>query len=192
MNIQHLLFLPEQAARDRLFLRDLFATIPKLKGDVFLAHETGAERVEVNRYVSKRISANLSEAMDPNLWFSGDQRNLVAGNTPDELFLDAEKLSNLAAGVHTVICSCTAIVKGTPQAVEPAAFLAAVKDALRPREITLFTNNPQSALNTEARLIETTEGIAPLRTAFPEEEKILQIAGALSPASINTPARLQQ
>lgn len=178
-----LLFIPDQAARDRLFMRSLVTRFKSIGGKSLLLHHTGGETPEVSFYVSKRISALLSEEMVTNTALAGYHRNLVRLEPEPALRLDL--LYQLWANVDVVVLSTTlATASGQPGVGSPHAILGLMRHALNPSQVLLFPQNPSSALAMEPRTVSTAEEADQLLGLFPEEAETLGLARMLRPARV--------
>ncbi len=122
-----LLYLQEALLDDRLFLRDFFAQAAKISGPAVLVHAapTGslagpAPDVKRIAFTGKRLSANLSEAMVPNVAVTGAQRGLVAADGS----VNADKLRALYEQVTWVVLS-PLVADGSPLGSTPVVVNAA-------------------------------------------------------------------
>lgn len=183
-----LLYLQAALLDDRLFLRDFFAQAAKLSGPALLVHEapTGAlagPTPDVKRiaFTGKRLSANLSEAMVPNVAVTGAQRGLVSA----EGHVSAAKLQALYEQVTWVVLS-PLVSDGTPlgRPLEPLGLLRALRGALPEARLVLFAANPLSPLGSTPVVVNAAADIEPLRALYGEETATLERAAAWAPVTI--------
>lgn len=186
-----LVYLPETAARDKLFMRDLFAHLPKLSGKSLLLHYPGAVDPAVVRMVTKRIAANLSEQMLVNLAMSGDQRNLLTLSSEDKLNVRRDFIEQHLNQVDSLILNSLALnARGETVLLPPAIVLPALRDQLPIARSWLFPENPNSPLGTKPRDLGPGEDIEELLAPYPEEEATLRLAQQLAPCHIGAPRDL--
>ncbi|MFN7707668.1 MAG: hypothetical protein ACK5QE_03280, partial [Sphingobacteriia bacterium] len=167
-----------------LFMRDFYSQAARLAGPFLVLHEAPAAGAEALHFASKRISAQLSEAMVPNMILAGSQRGFLQGQAPQ---VRAELPLHYWQTVQAIV-SYPHNEAGVHLA--PAPVLAALQDALAAQGILLFTENPRSALGAEQASVPDAASLARLLAAYGEEADVLRLASQLPQARICTPDQL--
>ncbi|MDX2248760.1 MAG: hypothetical protein SF052_18380 [Bacteroidia bacterium] len=186
-----LLYITEANLRDRLFIRDLVFSY-KLKDKAILIHDTFGGTVRDTRFVTKRISAMLSETMVYNNAFSADQRNLFSLKESGNMEIDAEKIHKLLETVQLLIIG-PVIKKGdSTELADPLQMVEVTRTYLDISDMIVFTSNPLSPLGAKNIRIETDADLEKMITVYEEESAALRLAHRLRPARITSPANYSQ
>jgi hypothetical protein len=183
MDALTLIYLPEQPARDKLFMRDFFKNYPQLPYKSLLLHDAGVSNPEVARYASKRLSANLSEYMVPNHMRSGDERNLITSNGSGFAVKEA-LFRKMYRMVHAIVMNPIIGSNGQAQMAQPAEMLQALRQQLPVEQVLLFPENPKSLLGNEPHYLADAAEYERLMGIYPEEANTLKLAHALAPSYI--------
>lgn len=181
-----LLYLSETNLRDRLFIKDLIFNF-KLKEKVLLLHDVFGDSIRDTRFVTKRISALLSENMVYNNAFSAEQRNLFAYEGEDQLIINTQLIAQLFQTVSLLILS-PVIKKGDQvELADPIQMIQAARHQLEANDLILFTDNPLSPLAKKGEYIEEKADQDRLMKIYDEEAAAIQLAYKLRPARIASP-----
>ena len=181
--IPRILFISEHAIRKRGFVQAFFVQAAKLTGKTLLLHETGVDDPAVNWYVSKKISSGLSEQMIPNnaLPVGQTQHLKLEG---ESAILDSARIERQLQNVYMLVINPVALQKGEETVLGTPTWLPAIRRAYPKARIQLFPDNPDSAIGMNKPTIDKPEDIQTLLEAFPEEQRILELAASIAPAQI--------
>ena len=111
----HLIYLSEANLRDQFFIREFTMNFPVNKR-LLLVNDHFGPKLEDTRFVTKRISALLSEKMVVNNAFSGDQRELVR-KTPAGLQFRKELAEKLLETIYLLMLNPIVAGAAGPEAV---------------------------------------------------------------------------
>lgn len=179
------LFLSEENLKDSFFIKDLVYNMPKNE-KVLVLHEHFPGTLSDTRFVTKRISALLSEAMVYNLAFSGDQRKVIS--LENEIFRINEDFIHQQMKVAQVMVLNPIAAEGENVARADALSVAkALVKTFEPEETFVFARNTKSLLASGRRRVEGQTDFEELMKLFEEEQTALLNALALSPATIASP-----
>jgi hypothetical protein len=188
-----LVYVPAGLLSDRLFTREVFGAYRRLEGKSVLVHAPRAGATpEQEAFLSKRISAQLSENLVPNLAFEGHRRTLLRRTPEGAVVVRTEVLTTLFQTVECVVLTLTAASDTTaPTLLDPADALPALVWQGQPRQTLFFPSFAQSALTAVSRpAIETELDYARLAQAFPEEEAQLRLGWLCHPVRFVNAATL--
>lgn len=176
-----LYYLSEDNLRSQAFIKDLIYHFRPAPGSILLHAPFGS--AEDTRFVSKRISAYLSEELVVNSILHGDQRRLIqAVEGRPEIRVDL-----LEAGfAQAALLILNALSEDGP--VDPIHLIQHMRTRLDITELVLFPSSPKSALGAGRPVIEVPEDHARLQAVYEEETSVLNHALALAPATIANPA----
>jgi hypothetical protein len=180
----NLLFIPQNAARERLFMNQLMLGLAKVPGKTLLVHHTSTLDPEMNYYVTKKLSAGLGEQMIVNMPLAGWMRNLLVLNANGVLNVNTEAMVNLWAQLNVLVMSTAVLGPAGPVVLTPLQVLPALRNLLPIEHMVLFPNNPSSALVAQPQRVESEEHTVELRNLFPEEDTTIELARLLRPAVI--------
>ena len=181
-----LLYLTETNLRDRLFIRDLVSNF-KLDEKAILIHDAFGGTVRDTRFVTKRISALMSESMIYNNAFSAEQRNLFSYNEAGDLVVNKSFLETLLPPIQLLIIGPVLKVNGEIQVAEALDLVAAARRDLPISETIVFTGNPLSPLGSKNATIANQEEADKLIGVYEEEKPAIEMAMKLYPARLASP-----
>lgn len=151
-----------------------------------MIHDTFGGTVKDTRFVTKRISALLSECMVYNNAFSADQRGLIkSGETG--LSVNTELITQLFPPIQLLILG--PVLKGPegPILADPLEMLAATRNAFDIEEVILFTDNPMSPLAGKKEIVTGEADQSRLLQVYEEEATAINLAHQFRPAMIASP-----
>ncbi|GAB4402286.1 MAG: hypothetical protein OHK0039_00050 [Bacteroidia bacterium] len=180
-----LIFFSESNLRDKFFIKD-FVSHYKLTGKSLLIHAPFGDSVSDNRFVTKRISALLSESMVYNNAFSADQRDLFL-LSDGHMQIHADQIHKLLQPIQLLILGPLVRVDGTPQLADPVQMLLVARETLAVEEVLLFPANSRSPLAVQRPLVDTGDDVDRLLAIYEEEAAAIRLAGRLRPARIVSP-----
>lgn len=180
-----LIYLTETNLRDRLFIKDLVHNFGFTE-KALLIHDSFGGTVKDTRFVTKRISALLSECMIYNNAFSADQRNLVS-RVEDRLQINTALIQQLLPPIQLLILG--PVIKGEtgPQLTDPLELLEAARNAFDIEEVIVFTANPMSPLAGKKEVVRDADDRQRLLNIYEEESDAINLAHRLHPALIASP-----
>lgn len=178
----YLLYLSEKNLRNKSFIIDLVHHF-KPPGKGILLHDRFGSIADT-RFVTKRISALLSEGMIVNQPLSGDQRNLLKQAEGGIKF--NQTLTQDLFKVMDLLVMNT-ILPGAATA-DPLEVIPSIRSAYPDIELILFPDNSKSALTAEAKRIYNTLDAENLFPVFEEEKETLERASTLAPVMIASPS----
>ena len=180
-----LIFLSHSNLRDRNFVTDLVHHF-KTQEKVLLLHDHYGN-VSDTRFVSKRLSALLSEAMVVNNVLSGDQRNIITVEN-EEISIRGDFLSGLLETVQLIILNPIAKSGDKIFLPNPEKVLRAIRETLSTEETIFFPDNTLSPMTQSKSTIESKEEYDRLIGVYEEEKPTLDRALAFAPAAIASPS----
>ena len=180
-----LIYLSEANLRDRLFIKDFVHNFA-LKEKAILFHEPFGPKVADSRFVTKRISALLSETGVYNNAFSADQRNLFQPTAEGVKFHTAEAV-RLLPHIQLLIIGPVGNSEIGPQLLDPMMMIRQARKELEISDVLVFTDNPLSPLAGKRVLIESEADVAQWSAVYEEESPALKRAFSLSPAYLCSP-----
>jgi len=180
-----ILYLSEENLKDRLFIKDLVHNF-KFDKEVLLLHAAFNHSISDTRFVTKRISAFLSEEMIYNNAFSADQRDFFYYQD-DKLYANIALMQQLFQTVQLLILSPIVKEEGTPQLIDPLDMIHVLRGMEEVEELFLFAANPLSPLVAKRPLIESRADVNHWMTLFEEESDTLERAYKLRPARVVSP-----
>ncbi|MEM6806891.1 MAG: hypothetical protein AAF696_36155 [Bacteroidota bacterium] len=180
-----LLYLSEANLKDRLLIRDLVFNY-KFEEKAILIHDQFGGKVSDTRFVNKRISALLSEAMVYNNAFSADQRIFISQEGA-KLIPNKERIEQILYPIQLLVVA--PIIKAADKAIltDALGLLKSVREAYEIEEVILFANNPLSPMVSQAKRISTEEDRDKLLKVYEEEAESLDLAYQLRPAILASP-----
>ena len=180
-----LIYLSEANLRDRLFIKDFVHNF-EIKDKALLVHEAFGPKVSDSRFVTKRISALLSECMVYNNAFSAHQRNLYT-HTSEGLVLNKDEVLRLLPPIQLLIIGPIGDLGSGPQLIDPMQMAQVARHTLEIADILTFTDNPLSPLAGKREFIASEEDVRRLSKVYEEETSSLQRAFSLKPAYLCSP-----
>ncbi|MEO0473938.1 MAG: hypothetical protein AAF206_30290 [Bacteroidota bacterium] len=186
-----ILYLSEANLRDRLFIRDL---VNGFKGDekYLVLHDTFGGTVSDTRFVTKRLSALMSESMVYNNAFSGDQRNFFSRNAEGLIDMNVDLIHKLMEVVQVLLIGPIITENGEAALGDPMELVQTARTLLEADELIVFTENPMSPLATKRELIDTAEDVDRLMKVYDEEKTSIELALSLRPARLVSPSNFAQ
>ena len=179
-----LLYLSADNLRNGPFIKDLVYNFKKVGKSIILHDHFG--KVADTRFVTKRISALMSEEMILNNAFSGDQRQIFT-TTAGALALRMDFIHKSLETVDLVLLNALGLADGELVSLDPLRVLDALRLALDIEEVYIFPKNARSPLVAQRRLFTSVDEIAPFRPVYEEEANALALAERLLPAVLAAP-----
>jgi hypothetical protein len=186
----NLLFLSQANLRDTFFMKSLAAGW-KLKGPTILLHDHFGSNPADTRFVTKRISAMLSENMIVNNAFSGEQRGILT-LSPEGLTLNEPILRKAFATVALFITNPLASEGEGIAAVSSTDVLRLLHRTFAPEQVFLFPANQKSPLASSRTSISSEADLHRLLVLYEEESEVLHHAFSVAPATIASPTNFSQ
>lgn len=180
-----LLYISEDNLKDRLFIRDLVFNY-KLKDKALLIHESFNGSVEDTRFVTKRISALLSEQMIYNNAFSGERRNFFSA-VGDVVEVNTSLILQLLETVQLLIISPVIKQGQEDKLMDPLRMAQAALYSLPIENSLVFTQNPLSPLAANRTQVEDEAQCDQLFRIYDEERAAIQRAYELRPSILVSP-----
>ena len=180
-----LLYLSEANLKDRMLIRDLVFNY-KFEEKAILIHDQFGGKVSDTRFVNKRISALLSEAMVYNNAFSAEQR-IFQTDEEGNLLPNKKRIEQILYPIQLLVVA--PIIKVGSEAVltDSLELLKSVREAYEIEEVILFPHNPLSPMVSQAKRIATEEDRDKLLKVYEEESEALELAFQLRPAILASP-----
>jgi hypothetical protein len=181
-----LLFLPGPVLTDRLFMRDFFARVKGLQAKFLLLYAPPEADERQTRFAGKRLSANLSEGMVPNVEYGGDQRGLIT-RTDNGVRLRTDLLLPQWEHLQAVVLN-TLILEADDSVgfADVGQVIAAARHQLPVSRVVLFPSYSRSPLGQKVVKVTTLEELTQLKQAYEEEQALLEIARLILPVEIAT------
>lgn len=179
----HIVFLSKYNVQDDIFLKDLSNNF-KYQKPVLLVHDSPYSKPEDTGFLTKRISAHLSENMVANIPVSGHQRSIFQADT-----LRLDLLNSWWKMSGTIVLNT---LKKDGSAWSHDELLQKLKYALPEAEVDVFTRNPLSPLGSSGNRIQDPQQIHTWMNVYPEEKEVLELSLALLPVRILIPKQYTQ
>lgn len=176
-----LYYLSEDNLRNQAFVKDLVYHFRPAPGSILLHAPFGS--AEDTRFVSKRISAFLSEELVVNSILNGDQRKLI--QVVDGAPVLRQDLIE-AGFAQAALLIVNALSEDGP--VDPEQLIRHMRAHFDITELVLFPSSPKSALGAGRPTVAGADDYTRLQAVYEEETSVLQRALALAPATIANPA----
>lgn len=177
--------LTSENLRSNDFIKD-FCFYFKPKGKSILLHGVFGSPNDT-RFVSKRLSAYLSEELIVNSILNGDQRQLLRA-TPGGVQVRKELITAAHAQVDLVVLNCLAEGHSGATALDPEAVLKGLRELYGVEPVTIFPVNPRSPLGQQVLQVEVGADLAKLKEAYEEEAATIDLALRIAPAVLLNPA----
>lgn len=181
-----LLYLTEANLNDRLLIRDLVHNV-KFKKKAFLIHDAYKGNLKDTRFVNKRISALMSEAMVYNNAFCGEQRSFFK-QEGEKIVPNRRLIEQLFPPIQILILGPTLKKEGKISLANPLDLVASLRKAYDIEEVILFPKNPLSPMVSKAKYIRSEADRDKLMEIYGEEKEALDLAFELKPTLLASPA----
>ena len=182
-----LFYLTRANLMDKVFIHDFAFHFPQ-KTKAIILHDLFGTTPEDTQFVSKRLSAVLSESMIVNFPVSGNQRNLLSGN-PGTPAVKAE-IIHKAFETVSVFISNRLISNNESEGANAAFLLDFLKKEFSTEEILFFPSNSRSAMNLSPISIGSLADREKALSVFEEEREIIELTFQLRPAKIVSPSTM--
>lgn len=182
----NLLFLSQANLRDTFFMKSLVAGW-KLKGPSILLHDHFGRSAADTRFVTKRISAMLSENLIVNNAFSGEQRGIFT-QTDQAVTLNEAILRKAFDTVSLFITNPLVSHGNEVAAAPPSTILQLLHRSFAPEQVFLFPSNSKSPLGADRTRVNSEEDLIRLLALYEEEAEVLQHAWSVAPAVLASPS----
>ena len=177
-----LVFLSGENLKDQHFIIDLVHNF-KTPEKVLLVHDHFGKQADDTRFVTKRISALLSEEMIVNNAFSGAQRCMIS-HKDGAYSVRTELISSLFSSISLLILN--PVLPGN-QRGDTLGILRALRAALPVSELIIFPSNTRSPIAQKKQIIAERSDFDRLIAIYEEEMPTLEMALSLAPATLATP-----
>ncbi|MEM7371538.1 MAG: hypothetical protein AAF587_23190 [Bacteroidota bacterium] len=182
----NLLYFTEHNLRDRFFIQDFVFNF-KFKEKTIVFHAPFGETLRDSRFVTKRISSLLSEAMVYNNFLMGDQRDSFVLNDKGILEMNPKAIHELLYTAQLLILGPLVKSREQVQIGDPIHMMQVARAELQAKEVLLFPSNPKSPLATNKPVIDRREEVDRLLGVYEEETDILELAYQLRPVRLVSP-----
>lgn len=183
-----LLYLSADNLRNGPFIKDLVYHFKHVGKCILLHDHFGSERD--TRFVTKRISALMSEEMILNNAFSGDQRGIFT-QVDGAVSVRDEFLQAALQTVDLIILNPLGLASGEVQALDALQALVQLRAAFGVEEVHLFPKNTRSHMVAQRRHLQLASDIAPLIALYEEEAAALECAAQLLPVVLGAPSHFK-
>lgn len=184
-----LLFLTADNLRSSPFIKDLVYNYKDVGKSIILHDHFGS--IADTRFVTKRISALMSEEMILNNAFAGDQRSIFQQGA-DGVVVRAEFLESALQTVDLLLLNPLGLADGQVVALDAVQVLAALRRVFDVDEIHVFPKNVRSPLAAERRRLVMAAEVASLRDVYEEEATVLDMAVQLLPVVLAAPGNFKK
>jgi hypothetical protein len=181
-------FLSADNLKSGPFIKDLVYNFKDVGKSIILHDHFG--NVNDTRFVTKRISALLSEEMILNNAFSGDQRGILT-QTAAQITIRKELLDQAHQTIDAILLNPLGLIDGQLGLMDAKSVIAALRSQYAIESIHLFPKNSRSPLVAQARHLRQAQEIADLLMAYEEEASILSLAQNLLPVLLAAPGNFK-
>ncbi|MEY3442870.1 MAG: hypothetical protein RLZZ519_1151 [Bacteroidota bacterium] len=180
-----LLYLSAENLKSTPFIKDLVWNFKEVGKCIILHDHFGS--IADTRFVTKRISALMSEEMITNNAFSGDQRSIfqqVNGSTE----IRKEFLAQALETVDLLVLNALGTDGDAMSPLDPLEVAMQLRAAFDLDHIHVFPRNSRSPMVVSARSLKSIADLEPLRAVYEEEAPTLSIAEKLLPVVLAAPS----
>lgn len=185
----YLVYLSAENLSNTNFIKELVYNY-KLNGPSLLLHESFGS-LQDTRFVTKRISALLSESLVVNTALSGDKRDLLR-QEGDLLHLRKELILKMQAMGPVFVMNTLAQGADGPFAADPMQVLSLIREEMQPSEVFMFTRNSRSPLVKDKISFGGQEDYDRFIGLYEEEEGALSRARIAAPVTLASPSNFSQ
>lgn len=182
-----LLYLTQDNLRNAPFIKDLIFH-HKLEEPSLILHDHFGS-IQDTRFVTKRLSALMSEDMIVNNAFSGDQRNILSLKN-GQLQFRKDLVKEAYATVNLFILNPIVASEEGPQAHSPVEILQMLRREFEIPEVLLFPRNSLSPIAAGREVIREPGDVERLLRLYDEETELLEMARAVAPAVLAAPKNM--
>lgn len=182
-----LLYLTQDNLRNAPFIKDLIFH-HKLEEPSLILHDHFGS-IQDTRFVTKRLSALMSEDMIVNNAFSGDQRKILSLKD-GQLHFRKELVMEAYTTISLFILNPIVASDGGPQVHSPLETLQLLRREFAIEEVLLFPRNSLSPIAAGREVIREPEDVERLLHLYDEETELLEMARALAPAVLAAPKNM--
>jgi hypothetical protein len=180
-----LIYLSSANLKDRLFVKDFIHNF-KWTEPTLVLHDAFGGTVKDTHFVTKRLSALLSECLVHNHAFPAAQRDFFY-RKDGKLMAAKDKIESLFAHIHLVILGPVVKENGEELLADAQEMVQTAKEVFGVEELTLFTDNPLSPLGNKKIVVDSFDVLQTHLGIYEEEKAALQRAFDLRPACICSP-----
>jgi hypothetical protein len=184
-----LLYLTSDNLRNTPFVKELVYHYRDVGKSIILHDHFGS--VSDTRFVTKRISALLSEESITNNTVFGDQRNIIR-ETATGIFIRQDLLMRLLETVDVLVLNALCLADQQVKAIDPITVAQQLRLAFGLETIHLFAKNSRSPMVAMPRHVAMVSDISSLWEAYEEESSVLNAATKLIPAVIGSPSNFME
>lgn len=183
-----LLYLSADNLRNTPFVKDLMYNVKDI-GKCILVHDHFG-KVADTRFVTKRLSALISEELVTNNAFSGDQRGIVT-ETEAGIEVRLDFLLSAMRTVDLIVLNALGLRAGEVAALDPLGVVSRLRRDLGLERVHTFAKNSRSPIVAQARLVLGEADVAAFRDAYEEEGHAMDTAVRLAPAVLAAPSNFK-
>ncbi len=183
-----LFYLSNDNLRNAAFVKDLVYNYKGIGKSILLHDHFGG--IGDTRFVTKRISALMSEEMIVNNPFSGDQRSIVA-RSGGELSLRGDFLQAQFATVDLIVLNALGMEGDEVKPMDSRQVLGLLRAHFGVNEVHLFPKNVRSPLVSVRRSLSSADEVEQLRSVYEEEGPVLDSALGLLPVILAAPGNFK-
>ncbi len=178
----NLIYLSYANLKDRLFVRDFVSSF-KFSTPTLVFHDKFGDTSEDAIFVTKRISALLSECLVHNHAFSASQRDFFFWED-GILKANSLKIQKLLSPIPVLILSPVVKQDGKETLTEALDMVLVAKSIFDIPHITVFTDNALSPLASGKNIVRNQEDMEALLKLYEEERESIHRAFLLRPSKI--------
>ena len=180
-----LLYLSAENLRSTPFIKDLVWNYKQVGRSIILHDHFGS--VADTRFVTKRISALMSEEMITNNAISGDQRGIFQEGDHGVL-VRKDFLEQALQNVSLLVMNALGAKEQGTTMLDPLAVALQLRSAWDLEHVHVFPRNSRSPMVVSVRELQTTADLEPLRAVYEEESLTLANAQRLLPVILGSPS----
>ena len=186
-----LLYINADNLRNANFIKELVWNF-KETGKAIVLHDHFGGMADT-RFVTKRISALMSEEMIVNNPLSGDQRKIVQ-QIDGKIAINSDFLNKTFEKINLIVLNPIAVSNDLSIAADALEVAKAIRSAFGLEEIYVFPANLRSPLSTERRVLglDAVAELEKLRIVYEEEAVALDAAKALLPVVLASPSKFRE
>jgi hypothetical protein len=184
-----LLYLTSDNLRNTPFVKELVYHYKDVGKSIILHDHFGS--VSDTRFVTKRVSALLSEESITNNAVFGDQRSILR-ETAFGILIRQDLLQRLLETVDVLVLNALCLADQKVKTIDPIAVAQQLRLAFGLETIHLFARNSRSPMVAMPRHVMMPSDTSSLLEAYEEEAAVLHAASRLSPAVIGSPSNFME
>jgi hypothetical protein len=180
-----LLYLSAENLRSTPFIKDLVWNYKQVGKSIILHDHFGS--IGDTRFVTKRISALMSEEMITNNAISGDQRGIFQ-ESESGIAVRKDFLEQALQNVSLLVMNPLGASGENTAILDPLAVALQLRSAWDLEHIHVFPRNSRSPMVISVKALQTMDDLEPLRAVYEEESLTLANAERLLPVILGSPS----